>query len=68
MQTLTFAVQGMTCQGCVANVTKVLTALAGVSLAVVSKEDAQATVTFDATQTTEAVLKAAVEAAGFDVA
>jgi copper chaperone len=68
MQTLTFAVQGMTCQGCVANVTKVLTALAGVSLAVVSKEEAQATVTFDATQTTEAVLKAAVEAAGFDVA
>ena len=68
MQTLTFTVQGMTCQGCVANVTKVLTALAGVSLAVVSKEEAQATVTFDATQTTEAVLKAAVEAAGFDVA
>ena len=68
MQTHTFAVQGMTCQGCVANVTKVLTALAGVSLAVVSKEEAQATVTFDATQTTEAVLKAAVEAAGFDVA
>ena len=68
MQTLTFAVQGMTCQGCVANVTKVLTALAGVSLAVVSKEEAQATVTFDATQTTEAVLKAAAEAAGFDVA
>ena len=68
MQTLTFAVQGMTCQGCVANVTKVLTALAGVSLAVVSKEEAQATVTFDATQTTEVVLKAAVEAAGFDVA
>ena len=68
MQTLTFAVQGMTCQGCVANVTKVLTALAGVSLAVVSKEEAQATVTFDATQTTEAVLKAAVEAAGFGVA
>ena len=68
MQTLTFAVQGMTCQGCVANVTKVLTALAGVSLAVVSKEEAQATVTFDATQTTEAVLKASVEAAGFDVA
>ena len=68
MQTLTFAVQGMTCQGCVANVTKVLTALAGVSLAVVSKEEAQATVTFDATQTTKAVLKAAVEAAGFDVA
>ena len=68
MQTLTFAVQGMTCQGCVANVTKVLTALAGVSLAVVSKEEAQATVTFDASQTTEAVLKAAVEAGGFDVA
>ena len=68
MQTLTFAVQGMTCQGCVANVTKVLTALAGVSLAVVSKEEAQPTVTFHATQTTEAVLKAAVEAAGFDVA
>ena len=68
MQTLTFAVHGMTCQGCVANVTKVLTALAGVSLAVVSKEQAQATVTFDATQTTDAALKAAVEAAGFDVA
>ncbi|AQR64979.1 hypothetical protein BXU06_07805 [Aquaspirillum sp. LM1] len=67
MQTLTLSIDGMTCMGCVSNITRVLTALPGVSQADVSKETASATLTFDETQQNAASFKQAIEDAGFDV-
>ena len=67
MQTLTLSIDGMTCMGCVSNITRVLTALPGVSQADVSKEAASATLTFDETLQSAASFKQAIEDAGFDV-
>ncbi|HEX7329678.1 MAG TPA: heavy metal-associated domain-containing protein [Casimicrobiaceae bacterium] len=66
METTTIEVGGMTCQGCVASVTRVLKAVPGVSDANVTLEPGSATVVFDATQTNVAALRAAIEDAGYD--
>jgi copper chaperone len=68
METTTLKIKGMTCMGCVASVTRVLKAVPGVADARVTLEPAQASVQFDATLTSPAQLKTAVEAAGFDAA
>jgi copper chaperone len=67
METVTLSVQGMTCQGCVGSVTRVLKATPGVHDARVTLQPPQAEVTFDAARTGVAALKAAVEEAGYDV-
>jgi len=66
MENAIFNVSGMTCQGCVASVTRVLRAVPGVSDVVVSLPGS-ARVAYDATRTTLPVLKAAIEDAGYDV-
>lgn len=66
MDEVTIKVQGMTCGGCVRNVTKVLEALPGVSAANVSLEQASATVRYDAGKLDIAAMRQAVEEAGFD--
>lgn len=63
----TLPVTGMTCGGCVASVKRVLTALPGVRSVEVSLDAAQARVVHDAAATPVAALRAAVEAAGFEV-
>ena len=68
MENTTLNVSGMTCQGCVASVTRVLKAVPGVSDVVVTLQPGTATVVYDATRTTLPVLKAAIEDAGYDVA
>jgi len=68
MENATLNVTGMTCQGCVASVTRVLKAVPGVSAVVVTLQPGTATVVYDATRTTLPVLKAAIEDAGYDVA
>ncbi len=68
MENATLNVTGMTCQGCVASVTRVLKAVPGVSDVVVTLQPGTATVVYDATRTTLPVLKAAIEDAGYDVA
>ena len=68
MENATLNVRGMTCQGCVASVTRVLKAVPGVSAVVVTLQPGTATVVYDATRTTLPVLKAAIEDAGYDVA
>jgi copper chaperone len=68
MENATLNVRGMTCQGCVASVTRVLKAVPGVSDVVVTLQPGTATVVYDATRTTLPVLKAAIEDAGYDVA
>ena len=68
METVTLKVEGMTCGGCVASVTRVLKATPGVGDAVVRLDTRSATVTFDPAQTSESTLKSAIEDAGYAVA
>lgn len=68
MTKVTLKVEGMSCGGCVASVTRVLSALPGVSDAAVSLQAGTAQVTFDEARTNQAALRAAVEGAGYEVA
>jgi len=54
MATTTLNIQGMTCNGCVNSVTRVLTGIAGVSRADVDLAGAKAVVEYDAAQLTAA--------------
>jgi copper chaperone CopZ len=66
MATITIAVRGMSCGGCVGGVTRSLQALAGVSQVDVSLESASAKVEYDPAVTDEAAVRAAVVSAGFE--
>ncbi len=68
METTTIKIEGMTCSGCVASVTRVLQALPGVGHADVSLEQKQATVEYDAALASADQLRQAVEDAGFEAA
>ena len=68
METAKLNVEGMSCQGCVASVTRVLKAVPGVDDAVVTLRPGTATVTYDAARTNVDALKAAIEDAGYGVA
>jgi len=59
-------VAGMTCQGCVRSVQKVLEAIPGVAHAEVSLEQGQARVSFDPAQTGLDAFKAAIADAGYE--
>ena len=61
-------VGGMTCQGCVANVSKVLSALPGVDQVSVSLDKGEAAVVFNPAVVSRPALCVAVEDAGFDAA
>ncbi len=67
MKRLVVGVAGMSCQGCVKNVTGVLQALPGVSEVSVSLEKAEADITYDPALVKPTQFKAAIEDAGFDV-
>jgi copper ion binding protein len=66
MKTLTIAVRGMSCEGCVRAVTNALQVVQGVKNVEVSLERQEATVTFDDTVAQTADLKLAVEEAGYE--
>lgn len=66
MQETTLKIGGMTCDGCVANVEKILRGIDGVERADVSLDEGLARVRFDAQRTSVAELVDAVEDAGFD--
>jgi copper chaperone len=68
MTTITLKVEGMSCGGCVASVTRVLTALPGVSDATVTLQGGTAQVSFDEARTNPTALRAAIESAGYEVA
>jgi len=57
---------GMSCQGCVKNISGVLSALSGVASAEVSLEAAEARVAFDPQVVSRPALLEAIEDAGFD--
>jgi copper chaperone len=65
METVTLQVEGMTCEGCVRSVTRVLQGIAGVQSVEVSLEDARAQVQFDPTRTSTQRLVDAVQEAGY---
>ena len=67
MQEIVIGVGGMSCRGCVKNVTGVLQALPGVERVLVSLEAEQATIAFDPLKVGEAQFREAIEGAGFDV-
>ena len=68
MEDAVIKVGGMSCQGCVRNVTGVLQAQPGVEQVDVSLEDGLARVRFDAGKVAIEQLRGAVEDAGFDAA
>ncbi len=68
MENTVIQIGGMSCQGCVKNITGVLAALPGVDAAEVSLEAAQAQVKFDPARIGRAQLLDAIEDAGFDAA
>ena len=68
MQTITLKVEGMTCGGCVASVTRVLKAVPGVADAKVQLAPGIAEVSYDPARTDAPALKAAIEDAGYAVA
>ena len=67
METITMSVQGMSCGGCVASVTRVLKAVPGVAEASVTLQPGAAKVTFDPARTDVPALRSAITDAGFDV-
>ena len=67
MEQIVMSVGGMSCQGCVKNVTGVLLALPGVEQVDVSLEAGQASIAYDPQQASLLQFKEAVENAGFDV-
>jgi copper chaperone CopZ len=67
MQTELLKVTGMTCGGCVSNVTQALKAMAGVGGVEVSLSAGEATVQYDERRTSPEQLKAAVKSAGYGV-
>jgi copper chaperone len=68
MEHVTVGVVGMSCQGCVKNVTSVLQALPGVSGVKVSLEEARAEIAYDPALVRPARFEEAIEGAGFGVA
>jgi copper chaperone CopZ len=67
MQTELMKVTGMTCGGCISNVTHALEAIDGVGEVKVSLSAGEATVQYDERVTTPDQLKAAVKGAGYGV-
>ena len=66
METITLKVKGMTCQGCVHSVTKVLQGVSGVAGVEVSLENGEATISYEPREVSVERLKAAVDAAGYE--
>ena len=67
MQQIVIRIGGMSCQGCVKNVTRVLQALPGIDRVDVSLEAGQASITFEPEKANVSQFKQAIEDAGFDV-
>jgi len=68
VETITLKVNGMSCGGCVASVTRVLRAVPGVETVAVALQPGTATVGFDPERTAPPALKRAIEDAGYEVA
>ena len=67
METARITIDGMTCQGCVASVTRVLKALPGVQSVEVSLSPGSASVGYDPARVGVKTMEKAIEDAGYDV-
>ena len=67
MESITIGIRGMTCEGCVASVKRVLQEIDGVEKADVSLEPGQATVKYVPGRVNAARLRSAIEDAGYEV-
>ncbi len=67
MASVLFKVQGMSCQGCAASITRRLQATVGVTAAVVDLAGATATIDYDDAVVTPDSLEKVIEMLGFDV-
>ncbi|OFZ18276.1 MAG: heavy metal transporter [Bdellovibrionales bacterium GWB1_55_8] len=67
MANITLKVQGMTCDGCVRSVKKVLEPISGVKNVNVSLDQGQVAIEYDDKSATKEDFKSAIEDAGFDV-
>src|SRR5262249_9131343 len=67
MSAANFSVPEIHCDGCAASIRKALGGLAGVATVDVDVPGKKVQVEFDATRTNPAVIRARIEAAGFDV-
>ena len=67
MRTETMKISGMTCGGCVSNVTTALNAVDGVKDVAVTLKPGAARIEFDESTTSPAQLRAAVKQAGYEV-
>lgn len=68
MESTILKVGGMSCQGCVKSVTRVLAQLPGVDKAEVSLERGEASVDYDATKVSRDAMKQVIVDAGFEAA
>jgi copper chaperone CopZ len=68
MNTLTFKIEGMHCDGCASNLQSILERKAGVQKAVASFKDREARILFDSNAVTEEQLAAVIENSGYQVA
>jgi copper chaperone len=68
MEKARITIEGMTCGGCVASVTRVLKALPGVDDVNVTLDPGNAVVTYDPANAGITAMRQAIEAAGYDVA
>lgn len=66
MEKIDIGVGGMSCQGCVKNVTAVLLALPGVSEVKVALENGTASIAYDPARVGAEQFRSAIEDAGFD--
>jgi copper chaperone len=66
MATTIVKVGGMTCQGCVKSVTRVLQDLPGISRAEVSLERGEASIVYDEATASRKAMLSAIDAAGFE--
>lgn len=66
MEQIVIKVGGMSCQGCVKNVTGALSATPGVASVAVSLEQGEARVGYDPAQVSANALRTVVEDCGFD--
>jgi copper chaperone len=68
MKTIELKVDGMTCGGCVKSIQNALNEQDGINEATADLDSATVKVAFDPAAIEEGAIKAAIEAAGFDVA
>ncbi len=66
MENTVIKVGGMSCQGCVKNITDVLNGMAGVASAEVSLDAGEAKLAYDPQMVSREALLVAIEDAGFD--